>query len=385
MSAEKRRILWVSPDDPWSQWSNSGFIARLCRELKGRGRLHGAMVPNPSSLRALRGPGPFHDLGRRLAARLGRREPARGPCDERRGKLAEVLRGLPEGSLVVYQYMYPERDPALPVERLLFQDLTVRDAVLSGAYGHAGLSGEETEARVEAQRRALAEADGVVTFSSYAARSIAADYGVPRARIAAIGAGPLRAPARVGFDRARYAAGRLLFVGRQWERKGGPLLLEAFERVRRAVPHATLTIAGAAIAPPRIEGVEHVGHVSNAEISRLFATSSLFTMPARCETWGLVYSEAAAAGLPIVGFNAWAMPDIVRDGETGVLVDEQGVDALAAQLIDLLRDPDRMLAMGRAARARMQEVLDWPHVADRLLATFLPEALEGRSPRWMDA
>jgi glycosyltransferase involved in cell wall biosynthesis len=188
----------------------------------------------------------------------------------------------------------------------------------------------------------------------------------------------------VGLDVNRYAAGRLLFVGRQWERKGGPILLEAFKRVRQEVPHATLTIAGAAIDPPDQDGVIYLGHVSNRRIAKLFAEASCFAMPAKCETWGLVYTEAAAAGLPIVGFNAWAMPDIVVDGHSGILVDEQSVGALADGLIRLLQDPEQMLQMGRAARKRMREVLDWPHVADRLLARFIPEAMDGREPQWMN-
>ena len=219
---------------------------------------------------------------------------------------------------------------------------------------------------------------------NYAADSIVEEYGFPREKIVAIGAGPVRSPRHVKFDLDRYAQGRLLFIGRQWERKGGPMLLEAFKIVRDQVPHATLTIAGAQIDPPNQDGVHYLGSVSNQQIAQLFAKSSIFSMPARCETWGLVYTEAAASGLPIVGFSAWAMPDIVKTGVSGILLGEQSAEALAHALIGLLREPERMASMGRAAQSYMQSTLDWPHVVDRLVAKFMPDALDGRSAVWMN-
>lgn len=343
------------------------------------------MNPDATSLRTLHDPGFLYDFRRRVYGRVfpNKSPKVRAECNESQGLLGQVLRSLPPGSIVIYQYMYPKIDDSLPIQRLLFQDMTVRDAVETASYGHAGLSESDVADKIAKQSRALAKTDGVITFSTYAADSISNEYDFPREKIVAIGAGPVRAPRSVSFATERYAAGKLLFVGRQWERKGGPLLLEAFRKVRQTVPHATLTIAGAAISPPNQDGVSYLGHVSNKRIAQLFAESSIFSMPAQCETWGLVYTEAAAAGLPIVGFNAWAMPDLVVNGVSGLLVDERTADQLANALIELLQQPSRMCEMGKAAHARMHDVLDWPFVADRLLAKFIPEALGDRVPVWM--
>ena len=103
-------------------------------------------------------------------------------------------------------------------------------------------------------------------------------------------------------------------------------------------------------------------------------------MPSICEPWGLVYVEAAQAGMPIVGFHEWSLPDIVEDGVTGRLTTTRTAQGLAEMLIDVLSDPKRASQMGRAAHRRFHDVLDWPHVVDRLLSRVMPEALNGRSP-----
>jgi glycosyltransferase involved in cell wall biosynthesis len=375
------KILYVAKCDPWGEWCNSGFIRHLCLELRSRHLLFGAISANARSGRHLLRSPRLDWLFGRLKRRFGGRPHRRQRVSEREGVLAGLLLRLPPNSAVIYHYLYPDINPDLPIRRFLFQDLTVSDAVRTGGYGTDRLSHAEVREKSEAQRQALATADGVISFSTYAAESICRDYGYPREKIAVIGAGPVRAPRRAPNPGThRYAAGRVLFIGRKWNRKGGPLLLEAFRAVRKAVPSATLTIAGPPIKPPADPGIVCLGHVSNRRIRRLYAQSSLFCMPAQCETWGLVYVEAAQAGLPIVGFNAWAMPDIVLNGRTGVLIDEMQIAPLGDAIISLLRNPPVMAEMGRAAQRRCRDVLSWPRVADRLLHFVDPSSLHGRSP-----
>jgi glycosyltransferase involved in cell wall biosynthesis len=174
-------------------------------------------------------------------------------------------------------------------------------------------------------------------------------------------------------------------VGRQWERKGGPLLLEAFSRVRRIFPDATLTV----VATPHSPGGEGVNWVpalnkgnptERRRLEELFLSASLFCMPSICECWGLVYVEAAQAGLPIAGFDDWAMPDIVEDGVTGKLTANRTAEGLADAIIDLFKDPARMQRLGQAAQRRVRQVLGWEHVVDRMLSRVMPQALQGRTP-----
>ena len=161
------------------------------------------------------------------------------------------------------------------------------------------------------------------------------------------------------------------------------MLIEAFRRVRRELPDAKLTVVSAGAPPLNEPGVQQFGMVSDERLHHLFSSCSLFTMPSICESWGLVYVEAAAHGCPTANWSNWALPDIVDHNVTGVLSDQHDVDGLAQALVEALRDPRHLMDMGQNAVKRVREVLDWPHVVDRLLAATMPEALDGRQAVWM--
>jgi glycosyltransferase involved in cell wall biosynthesis len=97
----------------------------------------------------------------------------------------------------------------------------------------------------------------------------------------------------------------------------------------------------------------------------------------------LVYVEAADSGLPVIGTDEWAMPDIVINGKTGVLTKERSPEALAEAMYLVLKNPDEAKKMGEAAMNHVEQVLDWPNVADRIIAAISPECLQGRQPRWL--
>ncbi len=358
------RLLYVAHGDPWSPWTSSGFLLNLCRGLQARGALYGAIGRHAITMAELHGPRPAWRFVHRVRRRLGLKGPRWN--NERDGLIGKLLRRMPPGSPVIYQYMFPKFDESLPLRRFLFQDMTVRDAYETKSYGHHTLSEQEFQKKRLAQKRAIEAVDGVITFSTYAAESICHEYGYPREKTAAIGCGPVRSLGPEKLTLERYAAGRILFVGRNWERKGGPILLEAFREVRQQVPHATLTIVGPLERPTHEPGVVFLGRVSDAEVRQAFTEASLFCMPAICETWGIVYVEAAHAGLPIVGFNMWALPDVVDDGQTGRLTEERTPNALARALVETLAEPERMVEMAKAARLRVHDHLDWHHVLERL-------------------
>lgn len=387
-AAHPPAILWVTPSDPWSPWTFSGISRAICLELRRRGVLWGAVSPEPWSLRHRRGPGWSYKVERKF-----RRSGVVATMNaEDEAPLASVLRSMPAGAAVVYLFLTPRIDPTLPLRRFRLIDLSLPDAVRTGSYGFDRMDASEIARRMDEQRRSLEYCDGVLALSTYAADAIARDFGYPRQRITPVGAGAALNMSNVeSGDADRYERGRILFVGRDWDRKGGPLLLDAFRRVRGELPGATLTIVGPKTPVAAGEGIEQVGPIDKStpagakRLNDLLSRSSLFCMPSVCETWGLVYVEAAMAELPVVGFDDWAMPDIVEHDRTGLLVSERSPAALATAMTYLLRQPGRLRAMGRAARQRVADVLDWPHVVDRLLHRVLPAALAGREPRWMQA
>jgi glycosyltransferase involved in cell wall biosynthesis len=265
-------------------------------------------------------------------------------------------------------------------------DLSVVDAARTGTFGYAGRSEDELQAHISDERRFLSACEGVVSLSTYAADSISRDLGYDRARIAPIGAGPaLDAVPDVRFDPARYGAARVLFVGRDWERKGGRLILEGFRRLRTEVTHATLTVVGPSENPaPGEPGLVYVGALDKTKpseaqkLQEFFLNSSLLCMASVSEPWGLVYVEAARYGLPVVALDTWAVPDIVVDGSTGVLIAEPEAEQLGDALRVVCTQPEASAQMGRAAKVRVESVLAWPAVVDRLLQHVLPASVSGR-------
>lgn len=231
---------------------------------------------------------------------------------------------------------------------------------------YARLSERDARRWQEFERAVCQRACRVFTCSEFARASIVEDYGCAPDRVVAVGAG---ANLVMGSPPDRSTAGpSALFVGVQFERKGGRTLLQAWPAVRRQVPDAELVIAGPRQDPVGggTDGVRWVGRVDRAELMRLYERATVFVMPSEFEPWGLVFAEAMGAALPCIGANCCAMPEIIENGVSGLLVAPGDAGDLAAALIDLLRDSPRATEMGRAGYNRVTTDLTWEAVAGRL-------------------
>ncbi len=216
----------------------------------------------------------------------------------------------------------------------------------------------------ERERTAYRGARFIGCFSRNVARSLIQDYGVDPSRVHVVGAGanvfPEHAPRR---DDGRT----ILFVGRDFARKGGPILVDALVRLRERIPKARLIVAGPSIAPRHIpEGVFFLGPVAMEELAALFSQATVFALPALVEPFGIAFLDAMACGVPCVGTRIEAVPEIIREGETGLLVPPADPVALALALEQLLANPVRARAMGARGRARVSADGLWSHMAARL-------------------
>jgi phosphatidylinositol alpha-1,6-mannosyltransferase len=120
-----------------------------------------------------------------------------------------------------------------------------------------------------------------------------------------------------------------------------------------------------------VEGaVRFLGRVSDAELGSLYRRASVFAMPSRQEGFGLVYAEAMWHGLPCIGSTSDAAGQVIRSGETGLLVPYGDVRALEAALCDLLARPERAAQMGAAGRRRALEEFAYPRFRRDLLAAL---------------
>jgi glycosyltransferase involved in cell wall biosynthesis len=281
-----------------------------------------------------------------------------------------ALRALRPAPQVVLQNgaLFGPGDPP-PFPYVLLLDHTRALAEASPAWGDAGVPpplryGSGWFARETALYRGAA---ALATFSQNAARSLVRDYGVDPDRVHVVGAGanvfPETAPRRDDGQ-------TITFVGYDFVRKGGRVLLEAMAILRGRLPKARLLVAGAP-TPDRVPpGVAFLGPMEPAELPPLFAQSTVFALPTLQEPFGLAFLDAMACGLPCVGTRVEAVPEIVREGDTGLLVPPGDPVALAAALERLLRDPTRARAMGARGRARVSASGLWTHAAARIERTL---------------
>jgi glycosyltransferase involved in cell wall biosynthesis len=205
---------------------------------------------------------------------------------------------------------------------------------------------------------------------------VVTDYGIPAERVTAVGGG-------VNFDPLPYPiygrerpAHKILWIGLDFERKGGDILIEAFQRVRERFLDAELIMVGAR-SSVEVPGVTYAGIVtSRDELAKFYLDATIFCLPARHEPYGLVVQEAMAFGLPCIATRVGALDEIIDDAVTGRIVAAENVDELADELLVLLDDPDRCDQMGRAGRVKVENSLTWASVAERMINTLTQPAIE---------
>lgn len=185
--------------------------------------------------------------------------------------------------------------------------------------------------------------------------------------------------------RARLAGDRplLLTVGRLQRRKGHDLMIDAVAILRRKGTRLTYVIVGDGEERERLESrardhgiaddVVFAGAVAADDLPMYYAAADLFCHPNRIdgadiEGFGIVFLEAAAAGLPVIGGDSGGVPEAIEAGVTGELVSGESADELASTLQSLLDDPDRRAAFGRAGRQRVLEQFTWARAARQVAA-----------------
>jgi phosphatidyl-myo-inositol dimannoside synthase len=186
--------------------------------------------------------------------------------------------------------------------------------------------------------------------------------------------------------RERYGLGDrpvVVCVSRLVRRKGQDTLLAAWPQVLKKVPEAALLIVGGGPYFAHLKNLSErsgaalsvrlTGPVPAAELPAHYAAGDVFAMPCRTrrggldvEGLGIVYLEASATGLPVVGGDSGGAPDAILDGESGYVVPGKDTGALAERLVALLSDPVTARAMGDKGRAWVERDWSWDLTASRL-------------------
>jgi glycosyltransferase involved in cell wall biosynthesis len=170
----------------------------------------------------------------------------------------------------------------------------------------------------------------------------------------------------------------ICFAGRIAKEKNLELLLDAFARVRQAIPTAQLIFAGGGPWQEQIkakikalqltESARVTGFLSREEVFQVLRQSRLFAFPSLTDTQGIVVIEGMSCGLPVVAARSGAVAEILREGKEGLLVEPQ-VEPFASALLQLLKDQPRCKIMGETAAGRAQE-FSAPHSVRQMVALY---------------
>lgn len=164
----------------------------------------------------------------------------------------------------------------------------------------------------------------------------------------------------------------LLFLGKDWERKGGPLALEAAELLHLQGQPVRLHIAGCRPPLPAgaekftaVHGVFDLGNAEHrAHLQQLFVACHFLLVPTLAECFGIVFAEAQAFAVPPVSRRVDALPSIIRNGETGLLLPPDAPSGLYAQALrEFVTGPARYVRMATAAQTHFEAEFTWDHVA----------------------
>jgi glycosyltransferase involved in cell wall biosynthesis len=244
-------------------------------------------------------------------------------------------------------------------------------------------------------RRSCLRAAGYAANTAYEARYVEG-LGVPRDRITVVGVGVDSDLLEVAYAARREVSGdgsrkqRILYLGHLTFRKGLDTVVAALPTIWARHPSVEVIIAGktteeahdlrrAAFQASQGHDLRWLPDITEAQKAALLASASMVLYPSRAESFGIVFLEAWSFGVPVVGCRAGAIPDVVEDGVTGLLVYPGDSAELANCVSRLIDNPGEAKRMGAEGQRRTRKAHTWAAVAKRAR-----QALDGAGTRIAD-
>lgn len=214
---------------------------------------------------------------------------------------------------------------------------------------------------IELEKKIYQNATYNFTMSTNISKSMMEQYSCKPDKIICVYVGTNLKNTNEILQNKNYENKNILFVGRNWIRKGGPELIEAFKLVLEKHPDATLTIVGCS-PNIKISNCFVLGSISNEELKKIFLKASIFCLPTKIEPFGIVLIEAMAYKIPVVTSYGGARSDFILDGENGYLVDPNNIKQLANALIELIENSKKCKIFGEKGYQIFCERYTWEKV-----------------------
>lgn len=239
-------------------------------------------------------------------------------------------------------------------------------------YGHRVQPKPIESAKKRLRARVLQKAAAVVTWCDWAKASLVEDYGLDADNVHVIAPGTEIANFKFGAERrvnGREGPVRLLFVGGDFDRKGGNVLLQAYRSAFRGRAELHL-VTQEEVAEERGVFVHRGLSANSPELLSLYQNADIFVLPTLGDCFPVVLGEAMAAGLPIVTTDVGALREAVENERNGLIVPAGDDVALVSALNVLADSPEVRVGMGRAGRRIAEQRFDSARNAQRVLAVL---------------
>lgn len=321
MSSRADHVIITSPWDPESPRSWSGVVLPMIEALRDEfERVDFVPTGTETAL-----------VDRVLARLYGLRDrthlPAWSPSTARRrsGPVARALLALPESAPIIGIAATPEL-LEVPSSRRIVQVTDSSFAALADTYPDlARVPAPVRRGALRIEREVAERTEAFVVASAWSRERLIDDLGVhpSRVRVARLGPG-VRPRPEAALSRASSGPTlRLLFVASNWERKGGDLAVSAADELRRRGHDVMLTVVGD--APSTLpEHVVRAGRLDREQMSSAYLTHDVLLEPSRASAGGVVVTDALHHGLPVLASATGGLTDLVVDGRSGWLVDDDG-------------------------------------------------------------
>jgi len=216
----------------------------------------------------------------------------------------------------------------------------------------------------KAETQIYQDATIVFTFGSLISWSLINQYKIPESKVVTAFAGSN--VSNTGTENPqKYHSRNVLFVGIDWERKGGPILLKAFEKVLKEFPDATLTIVGCDPGNIQLPNCNIAGRVPVEKVPGYYHLATVFCLPTLREPFGIVFVEAMNYQLPVVANNIGCIPDMVKNDYNGYLIDND-INEYAEAICKLFRDPEKCRQMGENGYHYANSKFRWEIVGKKI-------------------
>lgn len=234
---------------------------------------------------------------------------------------------------------------------------------------HSGFSSifhEHLKRRCNLQMEYYQDASGIFFMGKWITKFMSDIFPSLKDKIHHVGAG-INLDYRKIKPIAEKKNNKILFVGRDFTRKGGHKVIEAFKLLKKNISDLELHIAGPSIDPLNepINGYYFYGDISYDNVQDLMNKCDIFCMPSYFEAYGLVFIEALAFGLPCIGRNCYEMPYLIEEGITGELVHTDETFELSEKILKILLNKEYRRNVYHRREYYLKEY-SWDTVASRM-------------------